>query len=162
LGRLEIRIAIAIIISMRDFSSVKLICVILAGFLSACTKYTNWDFQRQIFVPYCKIDCTSPTNESIELYVWGEDEHGELICQAQPNGFQGNRGKAACKKTYVGHCENSLQRIAAEKPDYTCSLNDSFSQCLLVNEKEYEQRDFGMPRARADTFPECDSIINNE
>lgn len=143
------------------------ICFSLLVLSSGCTKYTNWDFQRQIFVPNCRINCITPSSESISIHVWGEDEKGDLICQAQPHGYAGMRGEAACKRKRDSHCEYALARIAKEKPDHNCGLDDSiFSpDCVLVNEKEYEQGEFVAFRGSTnlpDNFPECDVIIEND
>jgi hypothetical protein len=152
----------AIISFMQNRVLLSSTCFLLLVLSSGCTKYTNWEFQRSIFVPDCRINCVTPNGESITIRAWGEDEKGDLICQAQPHGFSGMKGEAACKKTRDSHCEYALARIAKEKPDHNCELDDSnwSFDCLHVNVKEYEQRDFVV--GSSTNFPECDVIIEND
>ena len=142
-------------------------CFLLLVLSSGCTKYTNREFQRSIFVPNCRINCITPSSEPILIHVWGEDEKGDLICQAQPHGFAGMKGEAACKRKRNLHCEYAIARIAKEKPDHNCGLDDTIwsPDCVQVNVKEYEQRDFAFVSRSSvlpNNFPECNVIIEND
>ena len=147
-----------------DLWALLLFCGVL---LSGCWGFHPDDYQQQLFIPICKLDCVTLSGESVEVIVWGEDELGRTVCHARTSEFTSPNAQKECNKTHDAFCDFARRKHVQEMPSSACEIAESFlySGCVKITQsmlKRESLRDGALiPEIVPKDMPDCDIVIEH-
>ena len=137
---------------------------LLLVLLGSCRSIAR-DFEQQLIVPVCKVQCENLQGNSLEQVVWARDEQGRQHCYAKPSSFSGIDAFKDCRATLNQDCEFTRIQLESENTGFRCEnrVTLGLPNCVQVFQYEIDRGEWAMDRPTwqlPPKFPVCDITVN--